>query len=82
MYKHLHENLKLQDIADELKLSKSYINAAFKKYTGRAPVDFFINLKMQEACKLLKSTNLYIVDIGQRLGYNDPYYFSRIFKRW
>ena len=81
MYKHLHENLKLQDIADELKLSKSYINAAFKKYTGRAPVDFFINLKMQEACKLLKSTNLYIVDIGQRLGYNDPYYFSRIFKK-
>lgn len=81
MYKHLHENLKLQDIADELKLSKSYINAAFKKYTGRAPVDFFINLKMQEACKLLKSTNLYIIDIGQRLGYNDPYYFSRIFKK-
>ena len=42
MYKHLHENLKLQDIADELKLSKSYINAAFKKYTGRAPVDFLL----------------------------------------
>lgn len=81
MYQHLGEHLKLEDLADETGLSKSYINAAFKKYANRAPIDFFINLKMQEACKLLKSTNLYIIEIGQMLGYEDPYYFSRIFKK-
>ena len=70
-----------EDLEEELELSKSYINASFKKYTGRAPIDFFINLKMQEACKLLKSTDLYIVEISQKLGYDDPYYFSRIFKK-
>ena len=81
MYRHLDRNLKLEDLEEELELSKSYINASFKKYTGRAPIDFFINLKMQEACKLLKSTDLYIVEISQKLGYDDPYYFSRIFKK-
>ena len=81
MYRHLDRNLKLEDLEEELELSKSYINASFKKYSGRAPIDFFINLKMQEACKLLKSTDLYIVEISQKLGYDDPYYFSRIFKK-
>lgn len=81
MYKHMDENLRLEDLSRELQLSKSYINAVFKKYADRAPIDFFINLKMQEACKLLKSTDLYIAEIGQRLGYEDQYYFSRIFKK-
>lgn len=81
MYKHLDENLSLQDLSRELELSKSYLNAVFKKYANRAPIDFFINLKMQEACKLLKSTDMYILEIAQSLGYDDPYYFSRIFKK-
>ena len=81
MYKHLDENLSLRDLSRELELSKSYLNAVFKKYANRAPIDFFINLKMQEACKLLKSTDMYILEIAQSLGYDDPYYFSRIFKK-
>lgn len=81
MYKHLDENLSLEDLSRELELSKSYLNAVFKKYANRAPIDFFINLKMQEACKLLKSTDMYILEIAQSLGYDDPYYFSRIFKK-
>jgi AraC-type DNA-binding domain-containing proteins len=81
MYRHVMENITLTDISQELDLSKSYINAIFKKYAKRAPIDFFINLKMQEACKLLKSTDMYINEVGVRLGYDDQYYFSRIFKK-
>ncbi len=81
MYQNLDKNLSLQQIADEVRLSKSYLNAVFKSQTGRAPVEFFIHLKMKEACKLLKSTNLYIYEVSARLGYEDQYYFSRIFKK-
>lgn len=81
MYQHLNENLTLEDLSEEFELSKSYINASFKKYADRAPIAFFIRLKMQEACKLLKSTNMYIVEVSQELGYDDQYYFSRIFKK-
>lgn len=81
MYKHMNENLTLEDISKELRLSKSYINAIFKKNAKKAPIEFFIHLKMQEACKLLKSTNMCVYEIGNALGYEDPYYFSRIFKK-
>ena len=81
MLQNLDRTLTLQDISDEVRLSKSYLNSIFKTQTGRAPVDFFIHLKMQEACKLLKSSDLYIYQISARMGYEDPYYFSRIFKK-
>lgn len=81
MYQHLHENLTLEEISEEVQLSKSYLNAVFKAQTGKSPVEFFIHLKMQEACKLLKSTDYYIYEVSSELGYTDQYYFSRIFKK-
>ena len=81
MYKHLQENLTLEQISEEFELSKSYLNAIFQKYTQHAPMDFYINLKMKEACKLFRSTDMYIYEVAQRLGYKDQYYFSRIFKK-
>lgn len=81
MYKNIHRTLSLDDLVEELGLSKSYISGIFKKYTEKAPIEFFIALKMQEACRQLKATDKYIMEIGQALGYDDPYYFSRIFKK-
>ena len=81
MYANMDKSLSLEDLAEEFHLSKSYINAIFKKYADRAPLDFFQNIKMQEACKLLRSTKEYISRIGRQLGYEDPYYFSRAFKK-
>lgn len=81
MYKHIRQNLSLEGLSEEFLLSKSYLNAMFKKHTQRAPIDFFINLKMQEACKMLKSTSLLVSEVSAELGYEDPFYFSRIFKK-
>ncbi|MDY3919004.1 MAG: AraC family transcriptional regulator [Candidatus Limivivens sp.] len=81
MYRHLEENLTLDDLTGEFEFSRSYLNEIFQKYTKHAPMDFFAHLKMKEACKLLRSTNLYVYQVGQRLGYQDPYYFSRAFRK-
>lgn len=81
MYKHLEENMTLEQIAQEFQLSKSYLNAIFQKYTQHAPMDFFISLKMKRACQLLRASDCYIYEVAQRLGYSDQYYFSRIFKK-
>lgn len=81
MYRNLHKTLTLQDISDEVQLSRSYLNAIFKAQTGKSPVEFFIHLKMKEACKLLKAGECYIYEVSEQLGYEDPYYFSRIFKK-
>lgn len=81
MQSHLEENLTLEQVVEEFELSKSYLNAIFQKYTQHAPMDFFINLKMKKACRLLRTTDMYIYEVAQALGYGDQYYFSRIFKK-
>lgn len=81
MHQHIGENLSMECICEEAGLSKSYVNAIFFKCTQLAPMEFFINLKMQEACRLLHTSDLYVYEIAQRLGYKDQYYFSRVFKK-
>lgn len=81
MYKNLHKTLTLQQILKKFDCSKSHLNDIFQKATQHSPMDFYINLKMQEACKLLRSTDLLIYEIAEKLNYKDQYYFSRIFKK-
>lgn len=80
MYKHLNEPLTLDMLVEEFELSKSYLNSIFQKYTGHAPLDFFIHLKMKKACAMLRTSDRYIYEVAQSLGYTDQYYFSRTFK--
>ena len=62
-------------------MSKSYLNAIFQRYTQHAPMDFFLHLKMKRACRMLRTTDYYVYEVAQKMGYTDQYYFSRIFKR-
>lgn len=81
MYRHLEENLTLEQIGEEFSLSRSYLNAIFQKHTQHSPMDFFIHLKMKRSCRLLRTTDLPVYEVAQKMGYADPYYFSRIFKK-
>ena len=81
MNSHLEENCTLNDLSEKFKLSKSYLNVIFQKYTRKSPIDLFVSLKMTEACKLLKTTDMYIYEVANAVGYKDPYYFSKIFKK-
>lgn len=81
MYSNLHTTLTMDDISHEFSLSKSYLYVIFRKYTNRAPLDFFLHLKMTEACKLLRLSDKYVYEVARELGYKDQYYFSRIFKK-
>lgn len=73
--------LSLSEIAMACNCSESNISKLFKQTLGTAPIDYFIHLKMQKASKLLLNSKLRIKEISLRLGYDDPYYFSRIFTK-
>jgi AraC-like DNA-binding protein len=81
MQENIHGKLNLDTLAAQAKLSKYHFVKKFKKLTGESPINYFINMKMQRACYLLDSTPRSIKHIASELGYQDAYYFSRLFKK-
>ena len=80
MLRHLDESLQVATLAAQANISPSHFFALFKRQTGCAPIDCFIRLRMQHACRLLEETVLSVKEVAATLGYDDPFYFSRIFK--
>lgn len=81
MRENISQTISLEELAQNVDLSKSHFSMAFKTKTGRTPLDYLIHLKIQKACQLLDNTNLKINEISVKVGYEDPYYFSRLFKK-
>ena len=77
----VEKGLTLQQIADYSGLSASRLSAVFKKRTGHAPLAFFNNLKIRQACRLLTDTDMKVNTICHKVGISDPYYFSRLFSK-
>lgn len=80
MLLHLNEPLRVATLAARAELSKSHFTALFKRYVGSTPIDYFIRLRLRQACRLLESTGMSVKTVAYTLGYDDPFYFSRIFK--
>lgn len=53
----------------------------FKDHTGMSPCEYIISRRISAACRLLIQTNLDIGEIAEKVGYDDQYYFGRIFKK-
>ena len=81
LQKHIDKPLSLHDIANAVNLSVSHFAAIFKKSTGFSIIEYFNHLKTQKACQYLQFTDLRINEIADRLGIEDPYYFSRMFTK-
>lgn len=81
MTQNLNEYLTLEKLTKRFNISSSYLNKIFISETGKAPIDFFTKLKVDEACKLLRISKLKVIEIASLLGYQDAYYFSRVFKK-
>ncbi len=81
MQQHLHSNFSLEELAKHMRSSKYHFSKKFKDLTSQSPMQYFIQLKMQHAGKLLDTSEQSIKRIAASLGYDDPYYFSRLFKK-
>jgi AraC-like DNA-binding protein len=81
MQQHIDKSLSLNDIANAVNLSPAHITTLFKKKTGFSIIEYFNQLKIQKACQYLLFTDLRINEIGNKLGIEDQYYFSRLFTK-
>lgn len=73
--------LNLRELSDRVSLTPQYLCRLFKQQTGHPPMEHYTRLKIQRACSLLDMTSERICEISLQLGIEDPYYFSRAFKR-
>jgi len=81
MKTHIERILTVDELASHLGYSTSHFSALFKSKMGSSPIEYFIRLKLHHACQLLSQTSLPIQSIAEKVGYEDPFYFSRLFKK-
>lgn len=81
MKANLDKNLTLDDFAHHVHMSPSHLSALFRQKTKYSPMSLFTSLKIQKAGQLLLDEQYSIKTIAFSVGYNDPYHFSRVFKK-
>jgi AraC-like DNA-binding protein/mannose-6-phosphate isomerase-like protein (cupin superfamily) len=81
MQDHLAQMLTLAEIAGFINVSAPHLSSVFRKKTGFAPIEYFLQLKVQKACQFLIFTDLRIHEIAEKLGIEDQFYFSRMFRK-
>lgn len=79
---HVQDPFHSENIAKAMNLNYKYMCELFKKKTGSTIQQYHTMLKMKEAERYLKTTELPISEISEKLGYQDPLYFSNVFKKY
>jgi AraC-like DNA-binding protein len=78
---HYNEPLKIEEIARQCGMSVSGFHHHFKSVTSMSPLQFQKQIRLQEARRLMLGEELDAASAGQRVGYEDPAYFSRDYKK-
>lgn len=74
------KTIMLEDVAGHVHISTYYLSHGFKRFTGITFKEYLTKTRIKKAKKLLLTTDLSIGEIAKRVGYDDPTYFSRVFK--
>ncbi len=78
---HYKEEIKLARLSELVDLSPGYVTGIFKTVTGQTPIEYVNRLRCSEARDLLIESDMTIAEISDHLGFCDPTYFNRVFKK-
>ena len=78
---YMHDSLSLNTVAAEAEVSANYLSAVFSQSMDKTFVEYVTEKRMENAKKLLKSTDLPSGEIAARVGYKDAHYFSFVFRK-
>ncbi|MEX0326772.1 MAG: AraC family transcriptional regulator [Puniceicoccaceae bacterium] len=73
---------RMEDIAAKAELSSAYISRLFRRYHHMTPYSFLVQKKMEHALDLLRQRNISVQQAAAMTGFEDPFHFSRVFKRF
>lgn len=75
------EELSLEDVARDIKVSASYLSRVLKQETGTSFIDYLTQVRVKMAIQLMTDPSMKIYEIAERVGYNSQHYFSTAFKK-
>ncbi|MWC27380.1 response regulator transcription factor [Paenibacillus sp. MMS18-CY102] len=78
---HFREDLSLEKVASVVFLNPVYFSQLFKQKTGQGYKDFVIQLRMEQAKRLLHNPSLKLAEVAERIGYQDMRHFSQLFRK-
>ena len=78
---HYDEKLTTAMLAEKFHLNEHYFCHFFKEATGQTPVSYINRVRIEKAATLLKNTSISMTDIAMNVGFDDPNYFTRTFKK-
>jgi len=80
MESNVYSAINLPNISEQLGISTSRLNEIFKTYTSMTPYQYYIHIKIHKAETLLEQEDIPVKEAAFRMGFEDQYYFSRLFK--
>lgn len=81
IFRHLHDKIRVQDIADELYLNANYLSEIFKEYEGVTISEFILNEKIALTKNLLTYSPYSYIDIAAYLGFSSQSHLGKVFKK-
>lgn len=79
---HLNERITVDELALKYNIDRTYIYKLFKRYHKLSPSTYIQQIKLQQACSLLRKSSLSITEISYELGFASSAYFSKFFYKW
>ncbi|MBP1156782.1 MULTISPECIES: response regulator [unclassified Paenibacillus] len=81
MLANLSQNISLQEISDHLRLHPAYLSRIYKLETGENISEYMTRLKLEKSVQLLMLSTMKIYEIAMEIGYQNPNYFNKVFKK-
>lgn len=81
MEDYVFNNLEMEKISNQLSMSYTQFRTMFKDYTGQSPYQYYLNIKINKAKALLEAGEYNVKEVAYELGFENQYYFSRLFKK-
>lgn len=79
---HILERISVQDAAAAIGITPNYLSSLFKRQLGQNFMDYVNATKIKYACTLLRDGKHMVYEVSHMLGYDNAYYFTKVFKRY
>jgi YesN/AraC family two-component response regulator len=79
---HFHERVTSENVSKACSMDSFQFSRAFKASFGITFKEYLLRVRIKEACRLLEKPDITVTDVAYLTGFNDPSYFSKVFKRY